>query len=353
MLVKSRQALSMFLTLLASVMSSVASAQSNREGPVSEEVFYPSDPGTVIAGTLEKPPAAGDRRLPVVVIISGTGPWTRGGWEKMRASLHAAVLATLVYDKRGLGQSTGTFVDTIPAMQRDVAAAVAFLRTRQDIDHQRIALMGISQGAVAAPLVAAADPAIAAVVMLSGPVGPRGELFLGILRGHLKNAGKTSVQIDQVAAAVSAWMDARSRVVDASETANLRKAAVDAFAEVGFPPDQAENFVTALDDDVVLSMFDVAPDRALEKLRMPTLAIYGSKDDVIAPYLSLEAATAALQGNPDAIVVVVPDMTHELQRATPATSTATAPEDGTMSVVTELVGIWLAQRLVRLPDGPE
>lgn len=351
MLMKSCPTLVVFLISLASVMSSVASAQPIREVSPSEEVRYPSDPDTVIAATLEKPPSADDR-LPVVVIISGTGPWTRGGWVKMRASLHAAGLATLVYDKRGLGQSTGTFVDTIPAMQRDVAAAVAFLRTRQDIDHQRIALMGISQGAVAAPLVASADPAIAAVVMLSGPVGPRGELFLGILRAHLKNAGKTSAQVDRVAAAVSAWMDARSKAADASGAANLRKAAVDAFAEVGFPQDQAENFVAALDNDVVLSMFDVAPDRALENLRMPTLAIYGSKDDVIAPYLSLEAATAALQANPDAIVVAVPDMTHELQRSTPTMSTATAPEDGTMPVVTELVGNWLAKRLVRLPDGP-
>ena len=135
------------------------------------------------------------------------------------------------------------------------------------------------------------------------------------------------------------------------ETANLRKAAVDPFAAAGFPQDQAENFVTALDDDVVLSMFDVAPDRALEKLLMPALAIYGSKDDVIVPFLSLEAATMALQGNPDAILVAVPDMTHELQRSTPATSATTAPVDGTMPVVADLVGSWLAKRLVRLPDG--
>lgn len=351
MLEKLCQAMAVFLIVLPSFLSSAVTAQPINQVPVGEEVRFPSDPGTVLAATLEKPPSADDRRLPVVVIVSGTGPWTRGGWVKMRASLHAAGIATLVYDKRGLGQSTGTFVDTIPAMQRDVAAAVAFLRTRPDIDHQRIALMGISQGAVAAPLVASADPAIAAVIILSGPIGPRGELFLGILRGHLKNAGKTSLQVDRVTAAVAAWMDARSRIADANETLNLRKAAEDAFAEVGFPQDQAENFVTALDNDVVLSMFEVAPDRAVEMLRMPTLAIYGSKDDVIAPYLSIEAATAALQGNPDAIVVAVPDMTHELQRATPTTSTGTAPEDGTMPVVIELIGNWLAKRLIPLTSG--
>lgn len=351
MLVSLYRAVAVLLMTLSAVMSSGVTAQPASHAALSEEVRYPSDQDIMLAATLEKPASADDRPLPVVVIISGTGPWTRGGWVKMRATLNAVGIATIVYDKRGLGQSTGTFTDTIPAMQRDIAATVAFLRTRPDIDHQRIALMGISQAAVAAPLVASSDPAIAAVVMLSGPVGPRGELFLGILRGHLRNAGKSDAQIARVSTAIAAWMDARSRSADADETAGLRKAAVDAFAEVGFPQDQAENFATTLDNDVVLSMYDVAPDRALEALRMPTLAIYGSKDDVIAPFLSLEAATVALQGNQDAMVVAIPDMTHELQRATVTVSTGAAPEDGTMPVVLELVGNWLATRLDSLPGG--
>ncbi|MFX7156053.1 CocE/NonD family hydrolase, partial [Acinetobacter baumannii] len=79
-------------------------------------------------------------------VIAGTGPWTRGGFSAIRQRLLESGIAALQYDKRGVGSSTGTFEDTIPVMERDVAAAVAFLRARPDIDPRRIALLGLSQG---------------------------------------------------------------------------------------------------------------------------------------------------------------------------------------------------------------
>ena len=304
----------------------------------------------MLAGTLAKPSGLGAGPFPVVVIVAGTGPWKRGGWANIRARLLASGLATLTYDKRGQGQSTGAFIDTLPAMERDVAASVAFLRSRPDVDRQRIALLGTSQGAVAAPMVASRDPAVAAVVMLSGPVGSRGELFLGILRGHLKQAGKNPAQIETVAGAVGAWMASRSRSAGAAEIARHRTAAEGAFAVVGFPRPQAAAFIATLDDDVVLSMFEAAPDEALAKLRVPVLAIYGSEDDVIAPALSIEAAVAALSNNQDAMVIAVPGMNHVLSRAIPAATNDANPEDGTMPVVTDVVGDWLGKRL-RTPSA--
>lgn len=326
-------------------------ARTTVQASLSEEVRFPSDRGTVLAGTLEKARGFGAGPFPVVVIVNGTGPWKRGGWVNIRARLLGNGIATLMYDKRGQGQSTGTFIDTIPAMERDVAAAVAFLRAHRDIDRRRVALLGASQGAVAAPMVASRDPVIAAVVMLVGPVGPRGKLFLDILRSHLKGAGKTPAQIERVATSVGTWMEARSRSAGVLEVGRQRKAAVAGFAEVGFTSSQAKDFVATLDHDVVLSMFEVAPDRALAKLRAPVLAIYGSKDDVIAPTSSVEAATAALSDNPDALVVAVPGMTHSLTRAVPVKTTGAAPEDRTMPVVTDIVGNWLAKRLKTVAPG--
>ena len=339
-----RRTAAILAILTLCVGASAASAQTPGQASA-EEVRFESGPGTRLAGTLEKPVGFASRPFPVAILISGTGPWTRGGWINIRARLLASGIAVLQYDKPGLGRSTGTFVDTIPAMERDVAAAVSFLRTRRDVDPGRVALVGTSQGAVAAPMVASRDPAVAAVVMLSGPVGPRGELFLSILRGHLRNAGKNPAQVQAVAATVGMWMEARSRNAAAAEVARLRKAAVAAFAGVGFPGPEADNFVATLDNDVVLSMFEAAPDQALSALRVPVLSIYGSRDDVIAPALSVEAAVAALKDNPDALVVAVPGMTHELTRAAPAPSGEATPEDGTMPVVTEVVASWLATRL--------
>jgi pimeloyl-ACP methyl ester carboxylesterase len=301
----------------------------------------------MLAGTLETPRGAGEGPFPAALIVAGTGPFTRAGFENIRARLLASGIATLVYDKRGQGRSTGEFIDTIPAMERDVAAAVAFLRTRRDIDRGRIALVGMSQGAVAAPMVASRDPAIAAMVMLSGPVGPRGELFLNILRSHLKGNGKDARQVERVTSAVGEWMEARSRKAGSAAIGRSREAAAAAFAEVGFPAVQAQQFVATLDNPVVLSMFEAAPDRVLATVRAPVLAIYGSKDTILAPDL-VPAAVAALNGNADALVVTVPGMTHELQRATP-TPGGSAVVDPTMPVVTDLVGWWLTQRLKAAP----
>ena len=172
--------LARFAAALAFMVASAAMAQTMPPGSAGEEVRIPSDPSVVLAATLQKPASASAGPVPVAVLVAGTGPWTRGGLADIRVQLLAGGIATLDYDKRGQGRSTGTFVDTLPAMERDVAAAVAFLRTRRDIDVTRVALVGQSQGAVAVPIVASRDPGIAAVVMLSGPVGARGELFLSI-----------------------------------------------------------------------------------------------------------------------------------------------------------------------------
>ena len=65
---------------------------------VSEDARFPSENGALLAGTLEKPDWTGP--FPVAVIISGTGPWTRGSswdFELVRARLLAKGIATFRY----------------------------------------------------------------------------------------------------------------------------------------------------------------------------------------------------------------------------------------------------------------
>ena len=85
-------------------------------------------------------------------------------------------MATLCFDKRGVGQSTGTFVfvgakDSIAVfddLAGDMAAGVAFLRTRPEIDAKRIGLAGVSQAGWIMPLAARkAQPAF--MVLMVGP----------------------------------------------------------------------------------------------------------------------------------------------------------------------------------------
>ena len=72
-------------------------------------------------------------------------------------SLTRLVLAFLRYDIRGTGDSTGDFASaTTSDFISDAEAAVAYLTTRADFDHQHIGLIGHSEGGLVPPAVAAA-----------------------------------------------------------------------------------------------------------------------------------------------------------------------------------------------------
>ena len=67
-----------------------------------------------IAATLELPAATPGKRWPAVVLAVGAGKWGRGWYVALRSRLHAAGVATLSYDKRGFGESTGAFDESLP-----------------------------------------------------------------------------------------------------------------------------------------------------------------------------------------------------------------------------------------------
>ena len=98
-----------------------------------------------------------------VVLLHGAGS-TRA------ATLdHAAVLArngygVVLFDARGHGESGGRAMDFGWYGDEDVAAAVAFLQQRPDVDPQRIGAVGLSMGGEEVIGAAAAVPAIRAVV---------------------------------------------------------------------------------------------------------------------------------------------------------------------------------------------
>jgi len=128
----------------------------------------------VLSGTLTRPRGTG-ARVPVVVTITGSGPQDRdgrlagiNGYRPFRAladTLGRRGVAVLRFDERGVGGSTGTYAGaTTQDFAADVRAALAWLRTRPDVDPRRLALLGHSEGGIVAPMVAATD-SVAAVVL--------------------------------------------------------------------------------------------------------------------------------------------------------------------------------------------
>jgi uncharacterized protein len=143
-----------------------------------EHVVVTTPAGHTLAGTLTRP--HGTAPVPAVVTITGSGPQDRDqalsmvpGYRPFRQiadTLARRGIAVLRLDDRGFGGSTGNFAAATSAdFADDVHAALAWLRSREDIDGARLGLVGHSEGGLIAPLVAATDTTLAAIVLIAGP----------------------------------------------------------------------------------------------------------------------------------------------------------------------------------------
>lgn len=133
-----------------------------------ESVYYSNDT-LPLAGLLLLPQSANP--LPAAIIAQGSGPSDRSNqWARAIAEVIAGQgFAVLLTDKRGSGESGGDWRTAgFAELADDILAAYDYLRQRNDIDTNRIGLVGLSQGGWVAPVAAARQPKVAFVINISG-----------------------------------------------------------------------------------------------------------------------------------------------------------------------------------------
>lgn len=147
-----------------------------------EDVRIPvgaGDSAFELAGTLTLP-TAGEPPYAAVITISGSGLQNRDeeicplvvGYRPFRQiaeRLAEEGIAVLRVDDRMVGGSGGdATAATTFDFADDVREEITWLRERAEIDPDRIALVGHSEGAVIAPMVVSYDPTVAALVLMAG-----------------------------------------------------------------------------------------------------------------------------------------------------------------------------------------
>lgn len=185
-----------------------------------EAVVVRTPAGHSLTGTLTIPSNARGR-VPAVVTITGSGQQDRdesisivAGFRLFRQvadTLGRRGIAVLRLDDRGVGGSGGDVNGTTADFADDIRAGVEYLRTRSEIDGARIALVGHSEGGMIAPMVAAEDPRIAAIVLMAGPAD-RGD---SVISFQLRSAVEQEPSIapaarDSALAAIRAQFDSTS-----------------------------------------------------------------------------------------------------------------------------------------------
>lgn len=136
--------------------------------------FCNADSSICFGGTVEIPNPA--KRNPVVIFVSGTGKQDRDGtmagdkmFKTIADSLAGIGVASLRTDDRGVGETTGVYeVSTTADFASDVLAAIAYLKTRSDIDSTQIGLIGHSEGGAVIGIVASESTDVAFLVSLAG-----------------------------------------------------------------------------------------------------------------------------------------------------------------------------------------
>nr|WP_129338401.1 alpha/beta hydrolase fold domain-containing protein [Cellulomonas endophytica] len=143
--------------------------------------------GTTVEAQITTPVGAGDD-LPGVVFVhgAGTGRFAQAFTAQAEALARAGVV-TMVPDKR-LDTYTLRHRD-YPAMAQDYARSVALLREVDAVDPARVGVYAESEGAWIAPVMAAEDPALAFVVLVSAPVVPPREQGAFAADTYLRNTG--------------------------------------------------------------------------------------------------------------------------------------------------------------------
>jgi uncharacterized protein len=283
-----------------------------------------------LIGTLTLPTKKG--KYPVVVLISGSGPQNRD--EEILGHKPFLVLAdfltrngiaVLRYDDRGTGESSGDFATATSAdFAGDVEAAVAFLRTRKDINKKKIGLMGHSEGGLIAPMVAAKDPKIGFIALLAG-TGIRGDELLLMQQSLIGRAsGATDEEITKNEMNNRAAFNIVTRSKDNKELTseltsflnevfekNPELGKVEGLSKEDFVQSQIEQMMNPW----MQYFLKYDPKPTLEKVKCPVLAINGEKDLQVPGEVNLNAIKTAIAkgGNTNVTTNLLPNLNHLFQ----------------------------------------
>jgi fermentation-respiration switch protein FrsA (DUF1100 family) len=297
----------------------------------SKEVsFYNTRDSITLSGTLTLPSLEGN--FPVAILISGSGPQNRDGevfghkpFFVIAEHLAKNGIAVLRFDDRGFGKSTGNFSSaTSLDFSTDVKSAVAYLKTRKEVDATKIGLIGHSDGAMVAPMVAAGATDIAFVVLLAGP-GIKGDKLLvnrqeiveramSLPEAEIQKSKNRSEQVFEIITQSKDPLAARTKLTE------YGKAHIDDMPGDVIPTGMTkEQFllkeIESLTSPWFLYFLSYDPAPTLEKVACPVLALNGDKDIQVPSEENLAAIDAALKsgGNNKVTVKELPNVNHFFQ----------------------------------------
>lgn len=282
-----------------------------------EDVEWDAGQGVHLAGTITRPKGEGPH--PAIVLVSGSGQQDRD--ESIMGHRPFAVIAdrlarkgiaSLRYDDRGVGKSTGDLESlTITKEAQDAGSALDQLRKAEGIDPARVGILGHSVGGLIAPMLASERPDdVAFVVLVAGPGVKGTELHARQVQALLEAQKAPQTAVD----AAKAGNEAMYAVVEKGGSAEeIEKV----LGEAGLSGPALEAQTKLVASPWFREFMTMDPKPALDKTRCPVLVLGGDLDLQVVAEQNVPAIEAALKagGNTSVDTQVFEGLNHMLQPA--------------------------------------
>ncbi len=261
-----------------------------------KDTTFRSSDGTELAGTLTIPEKSFAKKLPMVVMVTGSGPQNRD--EEVFEHRPFAVIADYLarngiasfrYDDRGVAKSKGNYqTATIYTFREDAVAALRFVRSLEGFG--KVGILGHSEGGSLA-VVVAPDEKPDFIVSLAGATVPLKETLIAQNEHVLDRQGVTGKEKEQTLGLVRGIFEEIERQYEAGEFKPLDIEAICKRHSLDVPAAIKESIGSGMarrtryfDSQVCLD-----PTPYLKKVKCPVLAINGTKDTQVDAEKNLKA----------------------------------------------------------------
>jgi alpha-beta hydrolase superfamily lysophospholipase len=315
---------------------------------ISEDVSIPTAGGYFLSGTITRPDDKASH--PAVILVTGSGLQDRNEeifshkpFLLLSDVLTKAGIVVLRYDDRGFARCEGDSLSTTTYDFADDAKAVwSYLQSKAYVQQDRVGVLGHSEGAIIAGILAANDPSVAFAVLVSGPGLKGKDLILQQTKALIQGQGFSEEQIEKI---VETTCKLYGTALDSSLSLEDRKLSVEAMLMAsGYPAEVALQQATALLSPWYLTFLALDPSIYFSKVSCPVLILSGSKDLQVSTEGNVSALQKALasNGNTEVTVKILDGLNHLMQPAVTGQPTEYETIETTLDPsVLDLVPTWI------------
>jgi dienelactone hydrolase len=285
-----------------------------------------------LAGTFSRP--FENKPYTTIIFVTGSGPQNRDeevfGFKIFKAISDELVsygFATIRTDDRGVGGSkektegSSTTFD----VASDILAIKNFLKSRSDVDTNRIGILGHSEGALAAFIASTNSSDFAFIVSLAGPIVRGDSLIVEQIRIQMKNEGIPDSLIEETISDQYLMYNIMRENKDIELARNIMRRR--ARKQLELYPEEVRTQITdklierniqiqleSMRSDWFRKFIDIDPLDYIKKVQCPILFVFGGKDQQVPSEIMLARLNPIAKNKPFAIEVF-PDANHLFQKA--------------------------------------